>query len=711
MRGKLIFLFLLILHFTKALNAQEPKEQGALKELFTGPGSPSEHDNWLAEMKKWRINEQSKLSYSDAEYLRPQFDWVKKTFIYAQMMAHDRYFYDPAKGKYTVDRYLDDLKKRYGGLDAVLIWPTYPNIGIDNRNQYDLVADMPGGIVAIKQMILDFKKHGVRVFFPIMIWDHGTKEIEWQMPVALIKEMKMLGADGMNGDTMWGVTEDFRNAYDSLGYPVALEPEVAIKDLKMVEWNVMSWGYYWNYKYIPGVSIYKWLESRHQVQVTNRWAIDKTDDLQYAFFNGIGYNAWENIWGIWNQIPKRYEEIIRRIGTIYREFPNIWSSREWEPHTPTVQKGVFASKFPDANETIYTLVNRDSTHKGGPQLELPYKEGLKYFDLWNGIELIPEKKSRQIFLSFPIEERGFGAILAIKVNSLNQTFYRFLSKMKMEAKKGLNSYSVAWEPLPQQMVEIKRTKPALTIPKGMILIPEAKNYLFESNGVMIEGDKLPEAVGVQHPWEQHPQRSQKQEMDIQSFYIDKYPVTNREFKKFIIATHYHPKDDHNFLKDWKNGKYPDGWDNKPVTWISLKDARAYASWAGKRLPHEWEWQYAAQGNDHRLYPWGNTPDLEKMPPADSSRQMRAPTNVNAFPQGASPFDVIDMVGNVWQWTDEYIDQHTRSAILKGGGYYRSTTSKWYFPRAYELNKYGKYLLMAPSIDRSGTIGFRCAMDK
>ena len=56
-----------------------------------------------------------------------------------QMMVHDRYFYDPVSHTYTVDRYLDDLNKRYGGIDAVLIWSTYPNMGIDDRNQLDMV--------------------------------------------------------------------------------------------------------------------------------------------------------------------------------------------------------------------------------------------------------------------------------------------------------------------------------------------------------------------------------------------------------------------------------------------------------------------------------------------------------------------------------------------------------------------------------------------
>jgi formylglycine-generating enzyme required for sulfatase activity len=217
-------------------------------------------------------------------------------------------------------------------------------------------------------------------------------------------------------------------------------------------------------------------------------------------------------------------------------------------------------------------------------------------------------------------------------------------------------------------------------------------------------------VDVQYAWEDAPRRYHLHKMHIRSFYIDKYPVTNAEFKKFLDATHYHPNDDHNFLRDWKNGSYPDGWGNKPVTWVSLEDARAYCAWAGKRLPHEWEWQYAAQGTDGRIYPWGNEWDAAAVPAPDKRRQMREPTNVDAYPKGASPFGVMDLVGNVWQWTDEFVDEHTRAGILKGGSFYQPQGSLWYFPQAYKLIEHGKYLLMAPSKDRSGTLGFRCVVD-
>ena len=716
MKAKSIFFAALILSLGHTVFAQTPERQGDLKELFKGPDSSASSGSWLNGMKAWRTAERKRLHFDDSNYRRPGLSWRRTCFIYAQVMAMDRYLYDPATRRYTVARFLDDVKKRYGGLDAVLIWPTYPNMGIDNRNQFDWLADMPGGLEGVRGMVGEFKRRGVRVFFPIMIWDRGTRDIGGPMAAALIKEMKSIGADGLNGDTMFGVTEDFQKACDSLAYPLVLQPEVAIDSLKMVQWNTMSWGYYWKYTYVPGISVPKWLEPRHQVQVTNRWMIDKTDDLQYAFFNGVGYNAWENIWGIWNQVPERYAEAIRRIAAIYRAFPGVWNSEEWQPHVPTLQKGIFASRFPGTGRCVYTLVNRDSNDRVGAQLRLPYEKEVRYFDLWNGRELSARREDTLVSLLFPVEGSGFGAVLAARPEVLDSAFFRFLAVMHARSIRPLRSYPVDWNPLPQRLVAAGDTKTdiktggeatAAKTPRGMVFIPGTDRYLFASDGVMIEGNELPTAVGVQHPWEKHPSRSQKHVLRIQAFYIDEYPVTNRQFKVFMDASHYKPADDHHFLRDWSNGNYPSGWDDKPVTWVSIEDARAYAQWAGKRLPHEWEWQYAAQALTGRRYPWGDEMDSSRMARPDSNRNIRPPSAVNAFPAGVSPFGVRDLVGNVWQWTDEYSDAHTRSAVLKGGSYYRPQTSMWYFPQALELNKYGKYLLLSPGADRSGTIGFRC----
>src|SRR5206468_643556 len=141
---------------------------------LAGPPTPAQFTPWLRDMKRWRTEELRRIGYDGAEYARPELQWTQSSYMQPQMMIEDRYFYDPIAGKYTVDRYLDDLEKRYGGIDAVLVWPTYPNMGIDDRNQQDMVRSMPGGIDGLKQMVADFHKRGVRVLFPIMMWDQGT---------------------------------------------------------------------------------------------------------------------------------------------------------------------------------------------------------------------------------------------------------------------------------------------------------------------------------------------------------------------------------------------------------------------------------------------------------------------------------------------------------------------------------------------------------
>jgi formylglycine-generating enzyme required for sulfatase activity len=540
-----------------------------------------------------------------------------------------------------------------------------------------------------------------------MPWDVGTRDEGAPLWTAIARSLKELGADGVNGDTITGVARDFRTASDELGHPLALEPENGLNDEAELPWNNLTWGY-WDYSFIPTVSKYKWLEPRHMVNICRRWGRDKVDDLQHAFFNGVGFESWENIWGIWNGITPQDGEALRRISTIERAFPDLLISGQWEPHTPTLQYGLFATRFPGPKRTLWTMVNRNEYDLRGRQIAIPRKDQLRYFDLWHGVELKPELIGETVILNFNVEARGFAAVLATHNDDWSGHDKELLMRLRGFAQKPLAAFSDQWHFLPQQLVEITQTKAAAEAPPGMIGVPAAK-YDFEVSGVEIEGGN-DIGVDVQYPWENSPRRHHKHTLEIKSFYIDRFPVTNEEFKKFLDASRYHPMDDYNFLKDWTNGTYPNGWARKPVTWVSLEDAHAYARWAGKRLPHEWEWQYAAQSGDGRLYPWGNEWDAEAVPSPEKKRVMRAPMDVDAYPKGASPFQVMDLTGNVWQWTDEYRDEHTRAAIVRGGSYYQAQGSMWYFPQTYKLKEHGKLLLMAPCKDRAGTLGFRCVVD-
>jgi gamma-glutamyl hercynylcysteine S-oxide synthase len=676
-----------------------------LKEGGSKPCAANEHEAWLADITHWRMERRIRVGYDGARYDLPALKWTQSSFMQTQMMVQDRYFYDPSADKYTVDRYLDDLEKRYGGIDAVLIWPTYPNMGIDDRNQHDMIRSMPGGVPGVKQMIADFHRRGVRVLFPMMMWDQGTRDPGVSWPDAIAGLMKEAGADGINGDTQDGVPLAFSLAAEKADHPLAFEPEDDPSD-EALAWNVMTWGQY-QFPFTPLVDKYKWLETRHMVNISHRWSRDKTDDLQFAFFNGIGWESWENVWGIWNGITPRDAEATRRVATIERAVAPFLISKDWEPMSPMLRYGVYASRWPLGGETVWTIVNRNEYDVMGDQMELASTDGVRYFDLYHGVELQPQARpDGKTVLAFSIEAKGYGAVLS--TSAADPKIIALMSKMKDLSATPLADYSHEWKVLPQQIVPIQPTKPANGAPEGMIKIPGG-SFLFKVSGIEIEGlDDM--GVDVQYPWEDSPRRFHQHLMQIKSFYIDKYPVTNAQFKKFLNATHYHPKDDLNFLRDWKDGTYPQGLESQPVTWVSLEDARAYARWDGKRLPHEWEWQYAAQGTDGRLYPWGNEWDDNAVPAPDKSRAMRGPDRVDAHPKGTSPFGVMDMIGNVWQWTEEFIDEHTRGGIVRGGSYYQPQGSIWYFPQAYKLNEHGKLLLMSSSMDRSGGVGFRCALD-
>ena len=665
-------------------------------------------DDWVRELTDWRREHLVRIGYDDANYRRPELQWAQRNFVHAQMMVEDRYFFDPVAGKYTVDRYLDDLEARFGGIDSVLLWFVYPNIGIDDRNKTDLAHDLPGGLDGLKSAVDDFHRRGVRVFLPTMPWDHGTREAEQNDWQAIAELVKAVGADGINGDTYNGVPRAFFDACDALGCPVVLQPESTISAEEQLIWNVQSWGKKAPNEAIPPVAKWKWLEPRHMINYENRWGRDRNHDLQYIFFNGIGYNAWENIWGIWNQFTPRDAEALRRIASIERQFATAMVSLDWRPYERTLQAGVFASRFPTSGYTLWTLVNRNEYAVTGEQIALPYRDGTQYYDAWHGVLLQPRLDGDRAVFDFALEGRGFGALLALAPGAALDGLDAFLARMRELSSVPLQSLSAQWRSLPQQLVPIAPTRPAAEAPPGMLAIP-AGTFDFVVGGVEIEGQTW-EGNDVQYPWEDSARRSHRRRMQMPAFFIDRTPVTNAQFREFLQASGWQPRDPHNFLRHWRDGAPPPGWDDKPVTWVAIEDARAYAAWAGKRLPHEWEWQVAAQGHDGRRYPWGNDWDETMVPAANRGRTLRAPDDVDAHPAAASPFGLLDLVGHVWQWTDEYADEHTRAAILRGGSSYQPQTSHWYFPQAHRLDQHGKYLLMAPCKDRSGSVGFRCVVD-
>jgi formylglycine-generating enzyme required for sulfatase activity len=196
-------------------------------------------------------------------------------------------------------------------------------------------------------------------------------------------------------------------------------------------------------------------------------------------------------------------------------------------------------------------------------------------------------------------------------------------------------------------------------------------------------------------------------MKIDSFLIDRFPVTNEQYYDFLMSSGYRPTDTTRFLRHWKNGNYKQGQEKYPVVNLSLEDMNAYAKWAGKRLPTEAEWQLAAQSLDKRKWPWG-----DEFHGALCNNSFSRPTPVDAFLKGQSPYGAVDMVGNVWQMTgDMYFNGSYYMMVIRGGSYYKPESSWWYIQGGPQsLDKTQILLMVSQGFDRSNTLGFRCVKD-
>jgi formylglycine-generating enzyme required for sulfatase activity len=192
-------------------------------------------------------------------------------------------------------------------------------------------------------------------------------------------------------------------------------------------------------------------------------------------------------------------------------------------------------------------------------------------------------------------------------------------------------------------------------------------------------------------------------VSVEAFWLDRTEVTNVQFARFAQTTGHRPE---GWLQ-WQD-EAP-GKDTHPVVNVPWRDAFAYCGWAGKRMPTEAEWEYAARGTDGRKYPWGNTwEDSRARFSGNRGSEETAP--VGSYPTGASPFGVLDMAGNVWEWTSSLEWRYPYSArdgredpslsgvrVLRGGGW---ISSAWNLRTS---DRYG----VNPQM-RNGVIGFRCA---
>jgi formylglycine-generating enzyme required for sulfatase activity len=633
--------------------------------ILAAPADPRDWTDWRAQLHRWRDEARARVAYDGERYERPNLAWTQRCFSVCLAWLWDEQLYDHRRHRFTPEAFLA-ADAGFGGYDAVVLWHTYPLIGIDGRDQFDLYRDVPG----LPDLVAKFHERGVRVFMEYQNWDIGGRT-DRDDAAELVALVRATAVDGVFLDTMREAPPDVRAALDATARGIVLEGESNIPLARIAD-HEMSWAQWQADSQTPGVLRAKWFEQRHMLHQTRRWDRDRTAQLRTAWLNGAGMLVWENVFGSWVGWSPRDRATLTAMLAVQRRFAPHFSHGEWAPladPADRVAPSVWASRFTSGGTRLWTVAGRDD-HPLGPAdaILAASRTRDRWFELTTGRELDPVIRGGEARVALPALDRPFGAILAVPSAEFDPLLRDFLAERAAQPRSDDSRSPVrAQHRVTPVQAPLAATPGLLRFPSGAR--PLTVRYRLRETGMY--GDAPFADLWKPLPPLLHRMTEERHEVALDAFATSPLEVTNAEFARFVVTSRYRPAIGERFLADWDDGVPRAGTEREPVRYVDLDDARAYARWAGLRLPTEFEWQVAA--GDPR------------------------------FGRG-EPL--------VWNWTEsEHTDGRTRYAILKGGSTVGLIGSEWYTdagPQPPEVSL--KWLRAGPSIERSAAIGFRCAAD-
>lgn len=698
---------------------------------------------------------------------REDLKWVRHAYVSHLIQNWDNYYYDYTTGKFGLEDFVKKGKKLYGGDDFIGIWPTWPTLGLDQRNQWDLFRDLPGGMKQIKKLAEMCNSYDSRLFICYNPWDASTRSESHTEGMANI--ISDTGADGVVLDTQGASSVSLQQAADSVRAGVIMYSEgMAVpRDMQ----GIVSGRVHNALYYCPLLNLNKFIKPEFSIfRVAELFKEPIRREYNVAFFNGYGTEM--NIFAPgkpeWADEQYRY---LGRTSRILRENALNFVSRDCKPLIPTTHDQIWVNQWKTPAKKIYTIYSLVPEGYKGFLFEVKPQNGKHFVDLWNHQEKEPKKVGEKYFIEVETDafnqswlgtnNEGAVGCMAELPELINVSRENDVLNMETTGGKEIRIWAGApdYEKTPillqsgkqairltenfgrfegrfvvqlfdtgilldERVVTVIPGTPRLVsqpekssvsdlVTKRMVKIPSGKFTFNATNG----DEFIP-----------YPKENLGKSYDMTAFWMDKTPVTNKQFKMFLDASQYHPKDAANFLKHWMNGQIPEGQENYPVVYISYEDAKAYAKWAGKRLPTEIEWQYGAQTPDGNEWPWIQKKPVKRVEEVitETLTTMKLEGidarlcnlgdgklyEVGKYPKGANPFGIEDLVGCVWQLTNDlYVNGSYRYIIMKGGSYFKPSSSWWYVQGGPRELHYRQYLLrVSEGFERNATVGFRCVKD-
>ncbi|ULQ51857.1 formylglycine-generating enzyme family protein [Flavihumibacter fluvii] len=706
--------------------------------------------------------------FDSSLYQRKDLQWIRHAYVQHLMYAWDKFYFDAEDGKYHLREFLERGKKLYGGDDIVSIWPTWPTLGLDQRNQFDLFRDLPGGTTAMRKQADISRKLGARFFICYNPWDGSTRAEDHY--AGLTDLIRSTSADGVVLDTKGESSRELQQAADIVRPGVVMYSEGMAVPRDMP--GIVSGRVHNALYYPPMLNLNKLIKPSFAIfRVAELYKEKIRREFATSFFNGYGteMNIMAPGQPDWADEQYRY---LGRTSRILRENADNFTANGLKPLVPVTADSIWVNEWITATKTVYTIYSVQPAGYKGELFEVTPAGNTHFVDLWHHRLLTPKQVGGKWLIeaqtdAFNASDLGTnnegevdciarlpnliraelnGNDLNIVTNGdatelrvwagkptyekqpvllkpglqklrVDQHFGRFEGDLVIQlVKEGILLDEQIVQIIPgsaRRISVVLPTEKTTLAPKGMVHIPAGKFTFKVANG--------DEFIG-------YPKQDVDSTFNMPSCFMDRFPVTNRQYRQFLQATHYRPADTANFLKHWKGQRIPAGEEDFPVVYISYEDAKAYATWAKKRLPTEIEWQYAAQTASLREWPWDQknpvvrrdevvnaTLTVTKLEGIDTGvcnlgngRNYK----VGSYPKGANPFGLQDLVGCVWQLTnDQYMSGSHRYIIMKGGSFFKPSSSWWYVQGGPKELYYRQYLLrVSQGFERNATVGFRCLKD-